>query len=91
MARPKKIRLLRGIPKVKYFKPKGIPLSILEEVCLTHDEFEAIKLYHVKNLQQIQAAQQMNISQPTFARTLCYAHKKIANALVNGLAIKIEI
>jgi predicted DNA-binding protein (UPF0251 family) len=91
MARPKKTRVIKGIPGVTYFKPRGIPLKLLKEVCLSHDEFEAIKIYYVNNLQQIDAAKKMGISQPTFARTICCANKKIANALVNGLAIKIEI
>ena len=32
----------------------------------------------------------MNVSRPTFGRIITSAHKKIADALVNGKAIKIS-
>ena len=90
MARPFKVRFLNGTAKVSYFKPQGIPLRDLEEVVLAPDEFEAMKLYAHDDLNQIDAAQKMNISQPTFARILDRANKKIAQALVLGKAIRIE-
>ncbi len=54
------------------------------------DEFEAINLYTIDKLDQTVAAQKMGISQPTFARILQRAYKKIAQALVHGKAIRIE-
>ena len=90
MVRPIKPRFLRGEPKVLYFKPRGIPLRDLEEVVLEPDEFEALKLHDCDGLNQTDAAQRMHISQPTFARILDRAYKKIANAIVEGKAIKIE-
>ena len=90
MVRPRKQRFLRENPRVLYFKPRGIPLKTLEEIILLPDEFEAIKLYDVDDLDQTAAAQKMNISQPTFARILNRAYKKIAQALVLGKAIAIE-
>ena len=90
MVRPRKLRFLRGAPEVTYFKPQGIPLRMLQKIILTLDEFEAIRLHDVENLPQILAAKEMNISQPTFARILNRAYKKIALAIVNGMAIKIE-
>ena len=44
MARPKKNRIVGFNPEVSYFKPRGIPLLDLEEVKLTIDEREAIRL-----------------------------------------------
>jgi len=90
MPRPKIPRRLRFNPNVLYFKPQGIPLRKLEEVTLLPDELEALKLYEVDELDQTQAAERMKISQPTFARILGNAHKKIAQALIFGYAIKIE-
>jgi predicted DNA-binding protein (UPF0251 family) len=81
---------VRFNPGVIYFKPQGIPLRFLEEVVLWPDELEALKLYEVDKLDQINAAKKMKISQPTFARILNSAHKKIANAIVGGQAIRIE-
>ena len=63
---------------------------MLEEVTLFADEFEAIRLSDNENLPQIQAAQKMQISQPTFARILSRAHQKVAQAIINGYAIRIE-
>jgi predicted DNA-binding protein (UPF0251 family) len=90
MPRPKIPRCMQFKPDVHYFKPRGIPLRELEEVVLLPDELEALKLYEVDNLEQTKAAEKMNISQPTFARLLGAAHKKIAEALIKGKAIRIE-
>jgi predicted DNA-binding protein (UPF0251 family) len=62
----------------------------LEEINLTVDEFEAIRLKDVDGLEQEQSAQRMNISQPTFHRLYLEARKKIADVIVNGKALKIE-
>ena len=53
------------------------------------EELEALRLKNVKNLDQNECAQKMNISQSTFQRILSEAYKKISDALVNGKAIKI--
>jgi len=81
---------VRFNPDVIYFKPQGIPLRMLEEVVLRADELEALKLYDVDGLEQTKAAEKMKISQPTFARILDSAYKKIADALIKGKAIRIE-
>lgn len=78
------------MPSVYYFKPQGIPLRFLEEVILFGDELEAIKLHDVDKLEQKEAAEKMEISQPTFARILDKAYKKIAEAIILGKAIRIE-
>jgi predicted DNA-binding protein (UPF0251 family) len=90
MPRQKIPRRVRFSPSVVYFKPQGIPLRVLEEVVLMADELEALKLYDVDGLDQTKAASKMQISQPTFARILDNANKKIAKALINGYAIRIE-
>jgi predicted DNA-binding protein (UPF0251 family) len=65
-------------------------LSDLENVSLTVDEFEAIRLKDLEGLEQTTAAESMGISQPTFHRVIESARKKVAEALVNGKAIRIE-
>jgi len=90
MPRHKIPRCVRFNPDVVYFKPQGIPLRMLEEVVLKADELEALKLYDVDGLEQTKAAEKMKISQPTFARILDSANKKVATALVKGKAIRIE-
>ena len=90
MPRPKCFRKIGCMPDVKYFKPKGIPSSSLEEVILTLDEFESIKLADFEEMYQEQAALKMNISRQTFGRIVDSAHKKIADVLIHGKALKIE-
>ncbi len=90
MPRHKIPRCIRFSPNVRYFKPQGIPLRLLEEIVLFPDELEALKLYELDRLEQIEAAKKMKISQPTFARILAGANRKIAEAIVGGKAIKIE-
>ncbi|MFC2022702.1 DUF134 domain-containing protein [Chloroflexota bacterium] len=90
MARPSKCRRVASMPGVTFFKPTGISLSALEEVQLTVEEAEAIRLKDLEGLEQEEGAEKMNISRPTFQRTLASARQKIANALLNGKAIRIE-
>jgi predicted DNA-binding protein (UPF0251 family) len=90
MARPRNCRRVEYLPGSRYFKPRGIPLSALEEVNLPIDEFEAIRLADLEGLYQDQAAEKMNISRQTFGRIIESAHKKVAEALVQGKALKIE-
>jgi len=89
MPRPPKPRRINFDPQALYFKPRAIPLSLLEEVELNLDEMEALRLCELEELDQIEAAKQMKISQSTLQRLLSSAHKKIADALTNGKAIKI--
>jgi len=81
---------MRFKPNVYYFKPQGIPLRELEEVVLFSDELEALKLHEVDGLEQIEASEKMKISQPTFARLLGSANRKVAEAIIKGKAIRIE-
>jgi predicted DNA-binding protein (UPF0251 family) len=78
------------MPRVTYFKPAGIPLSALGEVTLGVDELEAIRLRDVTGLEQEECAKSMNLSQSTFQRLLTTAREKVARALVEGRAIRIE-
>jgi predicted DNA-binding protein (UPF0251 family) len=90
MARPTKWRRVAFIPEVTYFKPAGIPLRALEDVGLTVEEVEAIRLKDLEGLEQEECADRMHISRPTFHRVLGSARRKLADALINGKAIRIE-
>lgn len=90
MPRPKCRRNICGIPDKNYFKPRGIPAVELEEIVLHLDEFEAIRLADYEGLYQEEAAARMNISRQTFGRVIETAHKKIADVLTHGKALKIE-
>lgn len=90
MVRPRKCRRVNFEPEITYFKPQGVPLRKLEEVVLTKDELECLRLSELENLSQLQSAELMEIHQSTFQRTLTRAREKISDALVNGKAIKIH-
>ncbi|TAJ11976.1 DUF134 domain-containing protein [Marinilabiliaceae bacterium JC017] len=90
MPRKKCCRRVDWSPGVYYFKPKGIPLRDLEEVVLSLDEMEAIRLVDLEQHYQEQAAEKMDISRQTLGRIVKEAHKKIARALTSGMAIRIE-
>ena len=90
MPRPRRIRRIFFEPRINYFKPIGIPLRHLEESILTKDELEAIRLIDYEKIEQGKAGKKMKISQPTLSRLLNSARKKIAEALINSKAIKIQ-
>ncbi len=90
MPRPAKDRIIESEPNVVYFKPKGIPMRKLKEVTLTLGEFESIRLSDHRMMNQCQGAERMGVHQSTFHRTLLRARTKIAEALVTGMAIRIE-
>ena len=90
MPRPLKCRRVAFMPNVNFFKPSGIPMRDLEEVRLTVEEAEAMRLKELEGLGQEAAAEKMNVSRPTFQRILASARRKMAVALLNGRAIRIE-
>ncbi len=90
MPRPCRRRRVRGRPNSSYFKPAGKRVIELEETILTMPEFEAIRLIDLKEIPQEEAAKKMEISQPTLSRILKSGRKKLADAIINGKAIKIS-
>ncbi len=87
--RPKKYRIVRLDPKIAQFSPRGRP-GRPDEIDLSMDEFEAIRLTDHMGLPQKKACQSMRISQQTFSRILNRARRNIAHGLVNGNTIKIQ-
>ena len=90
MVRPVIKRHIRQMPQVRYYKPRGIRLRELSEVVITEDVFEAIRLVDLEGLYQDAAAKKMGVSRPTISRILAWGRKAIADALINGKAIRIE-
>jgi predicted DNA-binding protein (UPF0251 family)/predicted Fe-Mo cluster-binding NifX family protein len=90
LMRPKSCRRVGSQPYITYFKPRGVPLSELEEIVLTVDEFEALRLADHEGLYHEEAAVRMNVSRPTLGRILDAARRKVADALVGGKALRIE-
>jgi predicted DNA-binding protein (UPF0251 family) len=90
MPRPPKCRRVAFLPGATYFKPAGVPLRMLDEVILSLEEAEAVRLKDLEGLEQKPGAEKMNISRSTFQRVLASARRKIADALLNGKAVRIE-
>jgi predicted DNA-binding protein (UPF0251 family) len=90
MSRPLKNRKISNPPKMLGFKPFGMPMCQIEPVILKYEEYESIRLVNYDDLHQDQAAEQMNVSRPTFTRIYNKALKQIAKSFVEGKAIEIE-
>ena len=90
MARPQKDRLVACDPSISYFKPRGVPLRQMEEVRLTIDQMEALRLADLEGYSQEEAGRQMGVSRATFGRIVQRARKVVAEALVHGKAILME-
>ena len=52
MPRPVKCRRVSSIPETNYFKPAGIPMRELEEINISVEEAEAIRLKDLEGLDQ---------------------------------------
>lgn len=95
MSRPKKQRCVEHKPCVEAFIPvfwnsNGTGEDNNGCICLELDEIEAIRLADYSNLYHEEAARRMGVSRVTFGRILKKGRQKVAKALIEGLAIRIE-
>lgn len=90
MVRPKQKRYVCKPPVMEGFKPFGIPMTQLEPLVLLYEEYESIRLADYEGMNQVDAAEKMNVSRPTFTRIYESARRTIAKAFVEGTAIFIE-
>jgi predicted DNA-binding protein (UPF0251 family)/predicted Fe-Mo cluster-binding NifX family protein len=90
MARPTKCRSVETIPGVDVFKPGGVPMDQLNEVQLTLEGFNALRLIDIDGLHQTEAAVRMAVSRQTFGRILAAARRAVSSAVVEGRALRIE-
>ena len=88
--RPKKTRYVKCNKDYRCFKPECKKGGKIKEIIVTLDEFEAVRLADLEGLYQERAAEKMNVSRQTFGRIIETAHKKVAEALVQGKALRIE-
>jgi predicted DNA-binding protein (UPF0251 family) len=89
VARPPCPRRVAAPPRFGFFKPAGVPVSQLEELILSVDELEALRLADLEGLYQDRAATRMGVSRATFARIVEGARHKVAETLVRGRALRI--
>ncbi len=74
----------------RYFKPRGIPLVNLDEVVITDEELETLRLRYIEKLDQEEAARRMNISQSQYQRDVTRVLEQVTKALIDGMAIRID-
>lgn len=82
MARPFRCRRICFEPKYDSFAPCGA--ENMEQVLLTVDEFEAIRLIDYEKRTHEQCARQMGVSRTTVTEMYEKARTKIADCIVNG-------
>lgn len=90
MRGPYRRRQVQGPPRIQQFKPSGVPAKSLQSIILNIDEYEGIRLADYRGLDHATAAEQMDISRPTFSRLIEKARNKVAQALINGWMLTIE-
>jgi predicted DNA-binding protein (UPF0251 family)/predicted Fe-Mo cluster-binding NifX family protein len=87
MPRPQKYRRISGYPDYWSFSPDD---GTGENVILSLDEYEAIRLIDWLGRTQEETARQMQVARTTVTAIYDSARKKIADALVNGKRILIS-
>jgi len=87
--RPKKCRKVCQMPTTKEFQPIG-DTSCKASVILTVDEYEAIRLIDKQGFSQEECSNYMQVARTTVQLIYNSARKKLADALVDGLSIRIE-
>ncbi len=90
MPRRRKRCWVEYLPAVSCFRPGELPGGEAEEVKLSVEELEAVRLKDLVGLDQEQCAERMGIGRTTFQRILYAARSKIADALVNGKVLRVE-
>lgn len=86
--RREKLRRVGIIPEYRGFTPDGLASG--DAIEMTVDELEVLRLCDLEGLNQEAVAQHMGIARATVAAICSRAHRKVANALVNGRALVIE-
>jgi len=88
MGRDKLKRNLQFKPHYTHFEALGSDND--ESILLLHEEMEALYLMDAKELYQADAAKEMGVSRPTFARILKNARQKVTMMLITGSKLQIE-
>jgi Predicted DNA-binding proteins len=89
MARPVKCRKVCLLPKCDSFRPVGSGTKG-EEVRLTVDEYETLRLIDYEGMNQEEAASLMEVARTTVQQIYSQARFKLSKMLVEGLPLEIE-
>ena len=83
-------RSLEGGPSARCYAPQCSPNEEEEVVMLLPEEIAVLELIDLQGLEQEQAAAVLGVSRKTIWRDIHEAHRKIADALINGKTIQME-
>lgn len=89
MARPRKFKRVCCLPEVTLYGPLD-GTELLEDVIMTIEEYEVIRIMDYEGNNQEQCAELMGVARSTVQRIYDDARKKIADSLVNGKSLKIQ-
>ena len=89
--RPKSDRFVLEPHLFSDFKPTGVRGQDLEHILLTFDEFKTFRLADYKVLLHAEVADEMEISRSTFTRLNEKARNKIADFIIQGKLLIIEV
>lgn len=89
MPRPRKCRKVCQLPRAQEFRPTG-NISYEMAVVLTVDEYEAIRLIDKQGFSQEECSMYMEVARTTVQMIYNSARKKIAEAIVEGIPLRIE-
>lgn len=89
MARRRRGRNLEWEPRVRFFKPCGVPWQELRGVAVASEDLEAMRLVDGLGLTQEEAAQRLGVSKATVCRMVGAARAQVVRALTAGMAIRI--
>ncbi|MGN1031410.1 MAG: DUF134 domain-containing protein [Butyricicoccaceae bacterium] len=88
MPRPPKCRRVCAVPHQKGFLP--LQCSAKEQIVMTVEEYETIRLISLEGCTQEQCARQMQIARTTVQSIYMSAKTKMADALVNGKSLIVK-
>lgn len=87
MPRPTRFRQIRAYPDYWSFVPQEAENPQTTDMSL--DEFEVLRLIDYQGMTQEECAQAMDVSRATVANIYASARFKVADALVNGMRLRI--
>lgn len=90
MPRPKKCRKVCCLPRINEFIPAQAETNHEQEVIVSVDEYETVRLIDHEGFSQEECSRYMKIARTTVQQIYDSTRKKIAHSLVEGLPLKIE-
>jgi len=89
MPRPRKCRRVCRMPEINEFAPTD-SVHDGQVVVMTIDEYETIRLIDREGFSQEECGESMGIARSTVQQIYNNARKKLADAIVSGMALRIE-